>query len=46
MLGINEILSKGKEYYSVNCINRAKELYDKNDRFEDYIELYKQVVVK
>jgi glycosyltransferase involved in cell wall biosynthesis len=46
LFGINELLSKGKEYYSVNCINRAKELYDKNDRFEDYIELYKQVIVK
>jgi glycosyltransferase involved in cell wall biosynthesis len=40
LYAIGQILSKGKIYYTTHCVNRAKELYNKNDRFEDYINLY------
>ena len=41
---INEIESKGKEFYSTACVNRANRLYRKNDRFNEYIELYEKLL--
>jgi len=43
---IQEILKKGKSFYSENCRKRAVELYNKDERFQDYIELYNQVMVE
>jgi len=37
---IVEIKKKGKSNYSMKCVKRAIKLYDKNDRFNEYIELY------
>ena len=37
---IKEIISKGKSHYSEACRERAVSLYNKDDRFADYIELY------
>ncbi len=40
------IKSRGKSFYSTACVERAKKLYDKNDRFMDYIKLYESVINK
>jgi glycosyltransferase involved in cell wall biosynthesis len=37
---ISEIISNGKSHYSAACRQRAVELYNKDDRFGDYIKLY------
>jgi len=37
---IATVKKNGKEYYSDACITRAIKLYDKNDRYMDYINLY------
>ena len=41
LIRINEIKKKTKANYSSHCRNNAIKLYDKEDRFNDYIELYK-----
>lgn len=37
---VGKIRKKGKGFYSKNCRERAKRLYNRNDRFKDYIQLY------
>lgn len=37
---INKIKDKGKQSYSGACVNRAHRLYKKEDRYQEYIELY------
>jgi putative colanic acid biosynthesis glycosyltransferase len=37
---IEEMKSKSKSFYTNACMNRAKYNFDKNDRYNDYIELY------
>lgn len=41
---IAEIKRKGKDYYFDACVSRAKDMYDKGDRFEEYFELYKDII--
>ena len=49
-----EALRKAIEYFRnnmdkfsrENCRQRALKLYDKNQRFDDYIELYKEIIAK
>ena len=41
---IEKMLEKGKNYYSEACRNRAVRLYDKNERFLDYIKLYDEIL--
>ena len=41
---VSKILNGGKERYSVSCRQRAEALFDKNERFQDYIELYNSLV--
>jgi putative colanic acid biosynthesis glycosyltransferase len=41
---IKTIRNNGKEYYSRSCENRVKSLYDKKDRFLDYIKLYNNLL--
>ena len=43
---VAEIKSKGKNYYFDACVDRARRLYDKEDRFEEYINLYEQLIYK
>lgn len=43
---IRVIRKKGKKYYSNKCFERAKLLYDKNNKFQEYINLYNRVVDK
>lgn len=37
---IEVIKKKGKSSYSLQCIKKANMLYDKKDRFEEYLDLY------
>ncbi len=41
---INLILEKGKNHYSGACIKRAKNVFDREDRFEDYMKLYERLL--
>lgn len=41
---INEILSKDKSHYSDACRQRAIALYNKDDRYNDYIKLYEKLL--
>lgn len=41
---INKIKQKGKSYYTDACRNRALDLYRKEDRYKDYLELYGEVM--
>lgn len=43
---IETICDKGKEYYSTACRERAVSLYNKDDRFNEYIELYNTLIHK
>lgn len=40
---IDQIRNKGKPYYFDQCVKRTKDNFNKNDRFDDYVELYKQL---
>jgi len=40
MMFIRLLKEDGKETYSNACIERATCMYDKDDRFADYVELY------
>ena len=37
---ISEVKQKGKSYYTNACRNRALQLYRKEERYKDYLELY------
>lgn len=39
---IRMIKTEGKEKYYDSCIKRANKYYNKNDRFQEYIELYEE----
>lgn len=41
---IMSVKDKGKNFYSENCRKRAEQFFDKDDRFNDYIELYKEIL--
>ena len=41
---IEEIGRKGKSHYSAACRERAEALYNKDDRYEDYIKLYESLL--
>ena len=43
---VAEIKRKGKNYYFDACVDRARRLYDKEDRFEEYLELYEELIGK
>lgn len=43
---INKIIMKGRNAYKDVCRNCALKLYNKNERFEDYIKLYNRLIVK
>lgn len=43
---IEYICSKGKDFYSKACRERAIQFYNKNDRFQDYINLYNELINK
>ena len=41
---INKVDKLGKEHFSANCRERAERLYNKDDRYNDYINLYEEVL--
>lgn len=41
---IDNFKENRQSFTSENCRKRAEELYNKNDRFDDYIELYKKII--
>ena len=41
---ISEIRENTKAKYSQACINRAKEKYNKDEAFEQYVTLYKSLL--
>lgn len=43
---VQKIKTKGKDYYSDNCRRRALSLFDKHDRYEEYLELYSSLIQK
>lgn len=43
---INSLLGKGKLFYSCACIERARNYFNKDERFLDYIKLYNQILNK
>lgn len=43
---LSEIKSKGKEFYSEKCRDRAVNVYNKNLRFKEYIDLYSSLIEK
>ena len=43
---IETIKNNTKKHYSAACRKRAVEKYNKNDRFEEYIELYNELIYK
>lgn len=43
---IELISEKGKHFYQAKCRERAERLFNKDDRYSDYIELYKEILNK
>lgn len=43
---IEQVRKNGKEHYTDACRNRAIQYYNKDDRFEDYISLYNEILYK
>lgn len=43
---IDKIRTNGKEFYLKACRERAEKHYDKNQRFQEYLELYKEMLLK
>lgn len=41
---ISKILQIGKEHYKHSCRQRAEALFNKNNRFQDYVELYRSLL--
>ena len=41
---INTIKRNGKEYYKDLCRKRAVDLYNKEDRFKEYLDLYEEMI--
>lgn len=41
---IDQIRSNGKSFYSANCRKRAEDFFNKDDRFQDYVELYERLL--
>lgn len=41
---ILQICSKGKEFYSGKCRERAVQYFNKEERYKDYLELYKSML--
>jgi glycosyltransferase involved in cell wall biosynthesis len=41
---IEIVLNKGKEHYSVQCRERAVSHFDKNERYNEYVELFNQMI--
>lgn len=43
---IDIVKSKGKAFYSAACRERAVKMFNKNDRYAEYIQLYEQMLLE
>lgn len=43
---IEEMCLKGKSYYSPLCRQRAEQYFNKDDRYQEYLELFVQLTDK
>jgi len=43
-LAIDQIIDKGKTHYSSSCRARAEKLFNKDDRYNDYLSLYNKML--
>ncbi len=41
---IKQIQSNGKDFYSPACVKRARQFYNKDDRYKDYLNLYESIL--
>jgi glycosyltransferase involved in cell wall biosynthesis len=41
---IETVKEKGKGYYSSACVQRVRKLYNKTDRYSDYLKLYNSLI--
>jgi putative colanic acid biosynthesis glycosyltransferase len=41
---IDSIKSKGKSFYAESCRERAVKMFNKNERYAEYLELYEQML--
>lgn len=46
LVATRSILSKGKNYYQDNCIQRVQVNYNKDCQYESYIKLYNNILLK
>ena len=42
--GVEEMLTKGKDSYSKNCRVRAEFHFDKNKKYQEYLDLYNELI--
>lgn len=40
---VREITSRGKNYYTINCVNKARNLYNRDIQYMKYVNLYNEV---
>ncbi len=43
---VDLVLRNGKSFYSESCIRRSNSLFNKEDRYRDYLNLYKELLIK
>jgi glycosyltransferase involved in cell wall biosynthesis len=43
-IAIQQVIKKGKSYYESICRERAMKLFNKNERYKDYLKLYEKVI--
>jgi len=43
---VNTVLENGKNHYRNNCRKRAEQLFNKNDRYGDYLKLYESLLTQ
>jgi len=43
---VNTVLENGKNHYRSNCRKRAEHLFNKNDRYGDYLKLYESLLTQ
>lgn len=43
---IEKIKTNGKSFYSERCINRVRELFEKTEKYKEYVSLYREINVR
>lgn len=46
LIAIEEVRQKGKRHYTPLCRKRAEEYFNKDDRYQEYLELYEEILDK